>query len=100
MSTTTKFTPEVSRDEALDFAGSAFRNWLYVPPFTLENADEAAAALTAFLKRRGFVELYEALNDLLTASQPQRSDRPGFIYLEEAQERAIAALAKVEAPRG
>ncbi len=39
-------------------------------------------------------ELYEALVEMLAASQPQRSDQPGFVYIGEAQEKATVALAK------
>lgn len=39
-------------------------------------------------------ELVEALADLLKASAPQNSMRPGFVYLADAQEAARAAIAK------
>jgi hypothetical protein len=39
-------------------------------------------------------DLYEALVDMLAASQPQNSMRPGFVYLAEAQEKAAAALSR------
>lgn len=99
MSTTTKFSWRLNAGDEHTVMDERNQRLVSVPCGGMTGRTLAEAAEIARLIAAA-PELYEALNDLLTASQPQRSDRPGFIYLEEAQERAHAALAKVEAPRG
>ena len=59
--------------------------------------DASCKAISDGIERRDatIAELTEALDDMLTASQPQHTFK--HVFLEEAQEKARIALAKVRA---
>ncbi len=94
MQITTKFTPgpwSISTESTVCKQIDAEHHAICTDQFCFAPADEKAAnaALIAAAP-----ELYEALVEMLAASQPQRSDQPGFVYIGEAQEKATVALAK------
>jgi len=99
ITTETKFTPEVSRQQALDFLGNACRNWTLVPPLSNDDADDVAGALTSFLKSRGAPELYEAMEGIKHFSDAlnYREDTLS-VELRKWINAGAAALAKLGSP--